>query len=217
MQVNSISQGYNSLTQPPKNISRKEEETISIRSESYKVLLSSEFKFSAVNITYTEEGNKLNKNEEKNSLQRTIGDSKENLAKTKEDIRKEIELQTVQLLKKYLEKFPEVKRSLKEFFENNSEALDQIKAGEIPEYFNVENTAKRILDIYFSKYNGEDKKTFAEHARSIISQAYSEVEQIVGTLPNIVIQTRDKVYEILDKFVKGEDVSEFIKIGKKQD
>jgi len=216
MQVNSISKEYNNLKQL-QNDNRIEEEAILLSSESYKVSLSSEFKLSVVNITYTEKGNKVNKNEEKNSLQKMMGDSTENLAKTKEGIRREIELQTVQLLKKYLEEFPEVKRNLKEFFENNPEALDQIKVGEIPEYFNVENTAKRILDIYFSRYNGEDKKTFAERARSIISQAYHEVEQIVGTLPDIVIQTRDKVYEILDKFSKGEDVSEFVKISKKQD
>ncbi|NVM01681.1 MAG: hypothetical protein HWN67_05070 [Candidatus Helarchaeota archaeon] len=211
MQVNAISQGYNRLMQPL-NINIKEEEPILFSSESYKVSFSSESKLSAVNITYNAGEKRLNINKESKSVDETTGDSHKNLAKTKEDIRREIELQTVQLLRKYLEKFPEVKTSLKEFFENNPETLDQIKAGEIPEYFNVENTAKRILDIFFSRYDGEDRKAFAERAKSIISQAYRDVEQIVGTLPEIVIQTRNKIYEILDKFANGDDVSEFVNI-----
>ena len=213
MQVNAISQTYNN---PIKSflINKKENpdvQSIVYDNESYKVALSMES--TIVKSTYTAEVNGLNENKDKNNLQEVENNLPENLVKTKEDIRKEIELQTIQLLSKYLDEFPEVKQSLNEFFVNNPEALEDIEAGKIPEYFNVENTAKRILDIYFSQYNGEDKKAFVERAKGIISQAYSEVEQMVGTLPDIVIQTRDKVYEILDKFANGKDVSDFIKIN----
>lgn len=213
MQVNVISQAYNN----PINsllINKKEKSDIQpivYSNESYKVTLSMEL--TTVKNTYTAEVNRLNENKDKNNIQEVENNLPENLPKTKEDIRKEIELQTIQLLTKYLNEFPEVKQSLNEFFINNPEALKDIESGKIPEYFNVENTAKRILDIYFTQYNGEDKKEFADRARGIISQAYSEVEQMVGSLPDIVIKTRDKVYEILDKFASGEDVSDFIKIN----
>ncbi len=213
MQVNAISQTYNN-TIKSFLINKKENpdvQSIVYDNESYKVTLSMES--TTVKNTYTVEVNGLNENKDKNNLQEVENNLPENLVKTKEDIRKEIELQTIQLLSKYLEGFPEVKQSLNEFFVNNPEALVDIEAGKIPEYFNVENTAKRILDIYFSQYNGEDKKAFVERAKGIISQAYSEVEQMVGTLPDIVIQTRDKVYEILDKFANGGEVSDFIKIN----
>jgi hypothetical protein len=213
MQVNAISQTYNN-TIKSFLINKKEKpdvQSIVYDNESYKVALSMES--TTVKSTYTAEVNGLNESKGKNNLQEVENNLPENLVKTKEDIRKEIELQTIQLLSKYLEGFPEVKQSLNEFFVNNPEALVDIEAGKIPEYFNVENTAKRILDIYFSQYNGEDKKAFVERAKGIISQAYSEVEQMVGTLPDIVIQTRDKVYEILDKFANGGEVSDFIKIN----
>jgi len=39
------------------------------------------------------------------------------------------------------------KESLKEYFDENPDALEKIEQGEIPEYWNKENTAKRIFDI----------------------------------------------------------------------
>lgn len=213
MQVNAVSQAYNNQIKSLL-INKKEKSEIQPvvnSNESYRVTLSTES--ATVKNTYTAEVNGLNESKDKNNLQEVENNLPENLAKTKEDIRKEIESQTIQLLSKYLEGFPEVKQSLNEFFVNNPEALKDIEAGKIPEYFNVDNTAKRILDIYFSRYNGEDKKAFAERAKGIISQAYSEVEQMVGILPDIVIQTRDKVYEILDKFANGGDISDYVKIN----
>lgn len=105
----------------------------------------------------------------------------------------------------------QVKAFLGTFFEENPEAAEEISQGIIPEYFNVENTALRILDIYFARYEqGEDKAAFAERAKSIINQAYGDVESIVGGLPEIVLQTRSKVMEILDIFAQGGDISDFM-------
>jgi len=105
----------------------------------------------------------------------------------------------------------QVKDLLGVFFEENPEAVEQVSRGEIPEYFNVENTARRILDIYFAYYEeGQERTAFVERAKSIIEQAYADVEGMVGTLPDIVQQTREKVMEILDTFANGGDISEFM-------
>ncbi|MFC1562059.1 hypothetical protein ACFL4Q_03590 [candidate division KSB1 bacterium] len=106
-----------------------------------------------------------------------------------------------------------VKESLGLFYKENPEAIEQVSRGEIPEYFNVENTAQRILSIYFNHYTeGQDRVEFAERAKGIINQAYGEVEGLVGELPDIVLETRKKVMEILNKFAAGEDISDFMQI-----
>ena len=111
----------------------------------------------------------------------------------------------------HAEVLAQVKDLLGVFFEENPEAVEQVSRGEIPEYFNVENTARRILDIYFAYYQeGQERTAFVERAKSIIEQAYADVEAMVGTLPDIVQQTREKVMEILDTFAKGGDISEFM-------
>jgi len=131
----------------------------------------------------------------------------------KEKIRLEVENQFLAQLKKFIDENPEMKEMLFEFYSNNPEALQKVAGGEIPEYFNVDNTAKRILDIYFSQYDGGDRQEFVDRAKGIIKQAYSEVEgQFDGGLPSIVYATRDKIMEILDKFAAGEDISDFISI-----
>ena len=188
------------------------QENLLDKDNGYKVSLSAESKTASYSAVYTKDGNNTDKTYENNEIQKPSNNSSQSLGATKAEIKKQIEMQTYQLLKQYMNKSPELKQSLKDFFVNNPEALEQIELGEIPEYFNVENTAKRILDIYFSQYNGEDKAEFAERAKSIISQAYGEVEGMVGMLPGIVQETRDKIYEVLDKFANGEDVSDFINL-----
>ncbi|MFC1562895.1 hypothetical protein ACFL4Z_02465 [candidate division KSB1 bacterium] len=208
MQTNAVSQNFNfstKLTNINKNKNLNKNSSLA-DSNSYNLTLSANYKETAVSYS-------TDKNESKNEVKQIDTETKtKNITEIRMDIRNEIKMQTIQLLTQYLEEVPEVKSSLKEFFTNNPESLNEIAAGKIPEYFNVENTAKRILDIYFSVYDGEEKEAFVERARRVISQAYSEVEQMVGTLPDIVLQTRDKVFEILDKFANGEDVSDFVAI-----
>jgi hypothetical protein len=111
----------------------------------------------------------------------------------------------------HAEVLAQVKVFLGAYFKEHPEDLQAISQGEIPEYFNVDNTTRRILDIYFSRYQeGEDKSEFVKRAKSIIEQAYGDVEKMVGTLPDIVQQTRSKVNELLDKFAQGGDISDFM-------
>ncbi len=105
----------------------------------------------------------------------------------------------------------QVKTSLGTFFKENPEAAEEVSRGEIPEYFNVENTGRRILMIYFNNFQeGDDKSSFVSRAKEIINQAYSDVEGITGGLPNIVQETREFIMEMLDRFEKGEDISGFL-------
>jgi len=130
--------------------------------------------------------------------------------------KEDIEVSDVVKLKDLIHKevMAQVKDSLGAFFVENPEAAEQVSRGEIPDHFNVENTARRILNIYFSRYEeGEDKQTFVERAKEIINQAYSDVGGIVGDLPEIVLQTREMIMDILDRFAAGEDISGFMNIG----
>ena len=134
-------------------------------------------------------------------------DSLQRIASTEPDVA-EIAILRADIQAEILE---QVKAFLGTFFEKNPEAAEEISQGIIPEYFNVDNTARRILNIYFARFEqGEDKVAFAERAISIIKQAYGDVESIVGGLPEIVLQTRSKVMEILDIFAQGGDISDFM-------
>jgi len=105
----------------------------------------------------------------------------------------------------------QVRDFLRSYFEENPEAVEQISRGEIPDYFNVDNTARRILNIYLPYYReGEDRAAFITRAKTIINQAYSDVENMVGSLPEIVKATRERIMEMLDRFEKGEDISGFM-------
>ena len=208
MQVSEVSQNFNFSFRFDNAHNKKVTKNDFLSdTESYKLSLSVDYKESA--ITYS-----VKKNESNNSIKQIDNSDKtKDFAAVKAEIKREIKEQTIQLLTQYLDEAPEAKNNLKEFFLNNPEALEKIEAGDIPDYFNVDNTAKRILDIYFSRYDDGDKEEFVKNAREIISQAYGEVGQMVGALPDIVLQTRDKIYEILDKFANEEDVSDFIKLG----
>ena len=67
------------------------------------------------------------------------------------------------------------------------------------------------MNIYFSQYKeGEDKEAFAERANSVIVQSYGDVVGLVGDLPEIVLETRSKVMQILEEFANGDDISDFM-------
>lgn len=131
---------------------------------------------------------------------------------TKDQIHDQVQARAISLLNSYLGKNTELKTSLGDFFRNNPEALQDISEGKIPDYFNVDNTARRILDIYFQRYDGGDRQAFVDRAKGIINQAYNEVEGEVGALPDIVHETRNKIMDILNRFAAGGDVSDFVEV-----
>lgn len=157
---------------------------------------------------------KVTKNNE--SLKQNNGNSSSVKASVKLDIRVEIEIEKVgysgkninlqQKFQAQRELVDQTRAFLSTYFNENPEALQDIQNGKIPEYFNEENTARRILNIFFDGYNGEDRAAFADRAKSIISQAYGDVQTMVGgELPEIVLRTKDLIYEIIESFKNGED------------
>lgn len=90
------------------------------------------------------------------------------------------------------------------FYSNNPDAFDKVKNGEIPDYFNVENTGDRILNTFLSGENTEDGSFDVERARQIITQAYDEVGQMFGgKLPQLTLDTKEYVFNRLDEIAQG--------------
>lgn len=94
---------------------------------------------------------------------------------------------------------------LKTFYQNNPQALDQISQGKIPDYFNVENTAKRQFDIALWSYNEDDDiNEFYNKAVDLINLAYEDTEKrLPFELPGIVKDTKEAVLYALEQFKDG--------------
>jgi len=89
------------------------------------------------------------------------------------------------------------------FFAENPDALEKVKNGEIPDYFNVENTGDRILDIWLSDYDVETSvEEFVELVRNYINKAYSQVSGMFSGLPQLVQDTKEYVMRELDAFAQ---------------
>ncbi len=130
-------------------------------------------------------------------------------------LQKQIDNQVKELTAYYKEIFDnkdeaeKTSQSLKEYFDSNPDALKDIQNGNIPEYWNKENTAKRIFDIAMQGYEeGMDKETFYEKTEKMINQAYSEVRQNIGSLPGLVEETQAAVLDGLAQFRDGTSISE---------
>jgi len=84
-------------------------------------------------------------------------------------------------------------------FAANPGDLRQVQAGIVPDHFNVENTGQRILDIWKQSLNEEtDVNTWVANTKEMISLAYSEVGGMIGSLPQLVLDTRDYIMQELD-------------------
>lgn len=74
--------------------------------------------------------------------------------------------------------------------------------GEIPDYFNVENTGERILNIWIG--NNSDEPMSASQLQEIksnIGKAYSDVSKMLGGLPGLVTNTQDYINKRLDDLI----------------
>ncbi len=99
---------------------------------------------------------------------------------------------------------------LKSYFADNPEALQQVAAGEIPEYWNVENTAKRMFGIVTAGYNQEmDVEQFYQTAVDFVNQAYDEVHDMIGfDFPSLVTDTKEALLNGLEQLKDGVAVDE---------
>ena len=102
-------------------------------------------------------------------------------------------------------------------FIENPKFLEQIEEGTVPEYFNRDNTAKRLLKIYFDHFReGDDRNAFTDRAKKLLSQAYGDVQSLnKGQLPELVNDTRVYVFELLEEFRNGKSIDDiYNSIGK---
>lgn len=136
------------------------------------------------------------------------------------EINKNIWDQTYSLLKSYAEKnetLPEFQNGLEQlsdwsqnpddpiglnaYFAAHPEDWEKIGLGEIPDYFNVENTGQRILDIWIGTEPPDaNVDEWIEEVKSLIGQAYDEISAMFGGLPQLVLDTQAYVYERLDQY-----------------
>ncbi len=81
---------------------------------------------------------------------------------------------------------------------------------DLAEYWNKENTAQRIFTIAMLGYEeGIDRAEFAERAASIVKQAYGDVGMMIGgNFPQLVLDTRQAVFDAIDQFANGTEMSE---------
>ncbi len=120
------------------------------------------------------------------------------------------------LLDAYLETKKVIKEQLAQFFGSQvigAPELGETEAAgplEIPEYWNVENTARRIFAIALLGYQeGSDRVAFADRAIAMIKPAYREVGSALGfELPELVLDTRQAVLGALEQFRGGAALSE---------
>ncbi|MBI9070303.1 MAG: hypothetical protein JEY94_01825 [Melioribacteraceae bacterium] len=125
----------------------------------------------------------------------------------KQNIKEQIEFLFGSFIKdeENINEFDDAGNKLKTFYQNNPQALEQISKGKIPEYFNVENTAKRQFEIALWSYNkDDDPEEFYNKSVELINQAYGDVEKkLPFELPDIVKNTREAVLDALKQFRDG--------------
>jgi hypothetical protein len=80
----------------------------------------------------------------------------------------------------------------------------------IPEYWNKENTARRIFAIAMMGYEeGGDREAFADKAIAMVKQAYNDVGATLGfEFPQLVTDTKEAVLSALEQFKDGSVLSD---------
>ncbi len=102
------------------------------------------------------------------------------------------------------------KDELGNYFKENPEALKEIASGDMPEYWNVQNTASRMFDIVTAGYSGEeDLEGFYNKALDFVHQAYDEVQLMIGfDFPPLVQDTKEALLNGLEQLKDGVRVDE---------
>ncbi len=96
---------------------------------------------------------------------------------------------------------PEDPIGLNAYFSEHPEDLEKIGQGEIPDYFNIENTGQRILDIWIgSEPPDANVEEWVEEVKGLIGQAYGEISGMFSGLPQLVLDTQSYVNDRLDQY-----------------
>jgi len=94
---------------------------------------------------------------------------------------------------------------LEKWYQQTPDGLQQVKQGQIPDYWGVQQTGQRIFDILVTAFaaNGEAGEDFYEKAKNVLDQAYGDAGRIFGNLPGLVTDTRDALFQALDAVKNG--------------
>ena len=122
------------------------------------------------------------------------------------------------LLDAYLETKNVIRQQLAHFFGSQVNVAPELAEDEatvlkeIPEYWNKENTARRIFAIALLGYQeGGDREGFADKAIAMVIQAYRDVGYMLGVeFPDLVMDTRQAVLGALAQFRGGAALSEIV-------
>jgi len=100
------------------------------------------------------------------------------------------------------------KDELSIYFDENPEALEQVASGDIPEYWNVENTAGRMFEIVMAGVTDEtDRENFYTKAVDFVNRAYDEVKEMIGfEFPSLVQQTKEALLNGLEQYKGGTNI-----------
>ena len=148
-------------------------------------------------------------------------ESRTNVHVLKNQIHKEIWDQAYTLLKAYSEKSGTTSAfedGMARILESGSDSQDaiglnayytehpedwaQVQQGEIPDYFNVENTAQRILQIWVGDKPPEGSSaSWLQNIKDLIGQSYQEVSDMIGGLPQLVLDTKDYIENKIDQWI----------------
>lgn len=120
------------------------------------------------------------------------------------------------LLDSYLETKRVIKEQLALLSGSDVSGAPEVDEGEaaaidgVPEYWNKENTARRIFSIAMMGYTeGMDREEFADKAIEMVKQAYSDVRSGLGfEFPELVTDTRQAVLDALKQFKGGGALSD---------
>ncbi len=94
---------------------------------------------------------------------------------------------------------------LEKWYQQTPDGLQQVKQGQIPDYWGVQQTGQRIFDVLVSAFaaSGEAGEDFYDQAKNVLDQAYGDAARIFGNLPGLVTDTRDALYQALDAVKNG--------------
>ena len=91
---------------------------------------------------------------------------------------------------------------LNAYYNAHPEDWQQVQRGEIPDYFNMENTGERILQIWVGDGSaGSMSASQLKDIKDYIGQAYGDVSKMLGGLPGLVTDTQDYINNRLDALI----------------
>ena len=75
----------------------------------------------------------------------------------------------------------------------------EVKAAQVPDYWNAENTSQRIVDFataFYASFEGQGEE-FLDRIRSAIEEGFSQARHMMGSVPGPVAKLTSDTYELV--------------------